>query len=282
MKKIVITADSPADIPEDYANKNNIKIIPFIISIEGKEYLDGIDIDVDTMYRFYYDKEILPMTAAPSPADYHNLFNQYDEDYEIIHFSMSSSMSSAYQNAKLAANAFDNVHIIDSGHISSGIAIMVYNTQQMIDEKRPLIEVLEEARNMRYKVDISFVVGQTEFLKAGGRVSTLVAVGVNALNIKPSIVALPDEGSLTVGKKYRGQLGHAFTKYVKDKLKDLNNINENVIYITHSGVDQDIVDSLYDMVKNLNYFKEIKVTRAGNTISSHCGPDSLGIIYLNK
>lgn len=283
MKKIIVSAESTSDLPKDLVEKYNIEIVPLHINLDGKNYKDGIDISPELIFEKYEEKKVLPITSAPNVADFLEVFNKYPkEDYEIIHFSIGRGISSSYQNAVLASSNLDNVHVIDSGNLSSGFGFLVLESIDMIKDNKSVDEIVDRIEQIKDKISTSFVIDNLTFLKEGGRCTSLQAIGANILSIRPCIEVSSEDGTMKVGKKYRGHMDHALLKYSKERLQNLEAIEPKRIFITHSKLKNLDISPVVDFVKNLNYFDEIIVNQAGCSITTHCGVNTLGLIFQEK
>ncbi|MBO5199705.1 MAG: DegV family protein [Clostridia bacterium] len=280
-KKVLITRDSTSDIPDDILEKLNIKTIPLGITLDNKLYHDGVDIDPDFIYKYHEEHGVLPKTSAANIADMVDFFKPFvDEGYAIVHFTISSSMSSTYQNSLLAAEDFEDVYVVDTANLSTGEALIIMRAAEMAQEGKSAKEIYEASVALTPYIDASFVIDSLEYLHKGGRCSTLAALGANLLKLKPCIEVT--EGSMGVGKKYRGKYIQTLREYVAERLTDYSDIELDRVFVTHAGCDPEVVDEVYRLVKETAPFKEIIVSRAGCTISSHCGANTLGVLYIRK
>ena len=280
-KKVLITRDSTSDIPVDILEKLNIKTIPLGITLDNKLYHDGVDIDPDFIYKYHEEHGVLPKTSAANIADMVDFFKPFvDEGYAIVHFTISSTMSSTYQNSLLAAEDFEDVYVVDTANLSTGEALIIMRAAEMAQEGKSAKEIYEASVALTPYIDASFVIDSLEYLHKGGRCSTLAALGANLLKLKPCIEVT--EGSMGVGKKYRGKYIQTLREYVTERLTDYSDIELDRVFITHAGCDPEVVDEVYRLVKETAPFKEIIVSRAGCTVSSHCGANTLGVLYIRK
>lgn len=281
MKKIILSSDSTSDLGDKLIQLHNIHIIPLYINLDGKEYRDGVDINPDMIYEYHDNHGVLPTTAAPNVKDYLDHFKKWDKnEYDIIHFTIGSSLSSSYQNAAIVAEELGNVYVIDSYNLSTGIAILILEAAKLRDEGLPANEIFNRVCDLRNKVNTSFVVDSLLYLKEGGRVSALQAMGANLLNIKPSIIVRNDNhGAMDVGPKYRGNTLKVLQKYVNELFDNSDDIDEEVAFITHSGSTDENLEFVKNEVAKYKNFKNIYITRAGCTVSSHCGYNTIGVIY---
>lgn len=283
MHKVILSADSTCDLDEKMINQYSIQIQPLHVTLAGEDFRDGIDIKPDDIYRTYEKEGILPQTSAPNIAKYITHFKKWtDQGYEVIHISLGSALSSAYQNSCLAAEEVGNVHIVDSGNLSTGMGLLVVEAAERIASGMSAKEIREEITELKLKVNTSFVIDKLTYLHEGGRCTSLEAFSANVLNIKPSIEVDNKSGNMNVGKKYRGSMKKVLKRYALDRLLKQGEIVTDKIFITHSGTDSENIELLKDIIEENASFKEVHISRAGCTISSHCGPNTLGLIYLSK
>ncbi len=280
-KKVLITRDSTSDLPPELVEKYNIKTIPLIVNLGDKSYRDSVDITPDDVYKYHEEHGILPKTAAVNVDDMINFFKPFvDEGYSIIHFTISSTMSSTYQNSCIAADEFEDVYVVDTKNLSTGEGLLVLKAVEWANEGLSAKEIYDKLSALIPLVDASFVIDSLEYLHKGGRCSALAAFGANVLKLKPCIEV--KDGSMGVSKKYRGKYAETLKQYVADRLTDYSNIDLDRVFITHAGCDDEIVNQVVSQVKETAPFKELIVSRAGCTISSHCGQNTLGVIYIRK
>ena len=203
-----------------------------------------------------------------------------DEGKAVIHFTISSEMSSTYNNSRMAAEEFENVYVIDTKNLSTGGGLLVVAAAEMAAKGMEPKAIIEEIENLIPKVDASFVIDSLEYLHKGGRCSALAMLGANLLKLKPCIEV--KNGTMGVGKKYRGKFSDVLKTYTEERIGDGNGINLDRVFVTHAGCDSEIIDSIVAKVKELAPFKEVFVTRAGCTISSHCGKNTLGVLFVRN
>lgn len=281
--KIIITADSTADLSSELIEKYNIVIIPLHIVFGDKSYDDLVNITPDEIYANFDKNGTLPTTSAINCQEYIDKFKPYvDDGYEIVHISIGSALSTSHNQCCMAAQELGNVYPVDSCSLSTGSGLLAIEAAKRVDKGMAAKDIAKEIQALASKVHADFVVDKLTYLRAGGRCSALAALGANLLGIRPRIDVNNADGSMSVGKKYRGKLDKVIDTYTQERLSDLNSIEKDRIFITHSGIDKEIVDSLYEAIKSKNYFDEILITRAGCTVSSHCGPGTLGVLYINK
>lgn len=280
--KIKICSDSTCDLSTGLIQKYNISVLPLYVMKDDEEHRDGVDITPDDIYAFTSETGRLCTTAAISVQDYIDFFTEQLTDYdELVHFHISSDMSSCYQNACIAASELDKkVYSIDARNLSTGIGQLVLAAAEMAQAGATGEEIAEAMNAKREKLDVSFVVDTLVYLHKGGRCSAVAALGANLLSLKPCIEV--KDGAMGVGKKYRGSMEKCLTQYVRDRLAGRDDVDTGRIFITHSGVTPDLIETVRDEVLKYQNFEEILITRAGSTISSHCGPGTLGILFLTK
>ena len=280
-EKIIITSDSTTDLSPELLDRYNIKLMRLGVSLNDKNYTDGLDINPEMIYENYEKNKSLPKTAAPNLAECTAFFQQYvDQGYSIVHFTISSEMSSTYQNSVIAAEDFENVHVVDSRNLSTGGGLLVIRAAEMAAQGRPSREIAEECRRLAPYVDASFVIDSLEFLYKGGRCSAVAMLGANLMNFKPCIVV--KDGKMSVGKKYRGRFDVVLQKYIADRIGDASDIEKDHIFVTHAGCDEAVVHACVEKVRSYGCFKEIHLTRAGCTVSSHCGRNTLGVLFIRN
>ena len=280
--KIILSADSTCDLGDFLKEKYNVHYYPFHIIVDVKQYQDGVDITPDDIYRIYYEKNTLPKTAAIGSGEYISHFKQFvDQGYEVIHINLGSALSCAYQNCCIAAEEIGNVYPVNSCNLSCGVGLLVIKAAEMIESGMSAKDIQNEIKNLTSKVHSSFVLDTLEFLRAGGRCSALTSFGAGLFKIKPCIEVDNTSGSMRVGKKYRGDLLKVISNYADNILSSVENMSSERIFLVHSGISKEILDMAYDKISKTNYFKEIHITKASCTISSHCGPNTLGIMYMS-
>ena len=281
---IKISCDSTADLSPELYERYNIAKLPLYINIAGREYMDGVDLTSEELFKLVDETGELPSTAAQSIDDflkYLGGIREKNPGAEIIHFTISSAFSTTYNVACLAARELEGVYIIDSRNLSSGIGQSVIEACEMAArgmEAAEIKRVIEE--EIIPKVDTSFTLDTLKYMAKGGRCSTVAALGANLLQLKPCIEVV--DGAMRVGKKYKGKYGRVVRQYVCDRLADIENIRPDRIFITSCHCSKEYIDAAYEEVSKLNYFKEILITEAACTVSSHCGPNTLGVLFIRK
>ena len=281
MSNIRITCDSTCDLTASLYETYRAQPVPLGVSLGDDFRRDGVDIKPQDIYAFAAATGSLPKTSAISVGEYEELFRSLTAQGDpVIHINLSSELSASHQNACLAAQMVGNVYVVDSRNLSSGSGHLVLIARELADAgKSPeeIVAALEEARD---KLDVSFVLQTLEYLHMGGRCSGVAAFGANLMKLRPEIEVIG--GKMQVGRKYRGTMEKTILAYIRGRLEGRTDIDCGRIFITHSGVPQDIEDKAVALVKELQPFREVLVTSAGCTISSHCGPNCLGVLFLRK
>ena len=280
MSKVKIISDSTCDLSEELLIQYDIAVLPHPIVRDGELLQDNVSITPDDIYAHYERTGRLCTTSAPNAYDYEQFWRPWlDEGYEIVHFIISSEMSTAYNQAVLAAEETGHVYPVDSRSLSTGIGLLVLEACDLRDQGFAAEEIAARVREDSAKCQASFLVDVIEYLWKGGRCSSVAAIGANLLKLKPRIDV--QNGKMLSTKKYRGKTTKCFAAYADDLLKGKDNIRQNRIFITHSGIDEDIIQLVQDKIRQWQPGVEhIYVTRAGGTISCHCGPGTLGILYM--
>ncbi len=278
---IRISADSTCDLSPEQLSRYDIGIIPLYISLGDESMKDGVEITAQTIFDYVSKTGQLPKTAAPSVADYLDFFRerQTSPNDILIHFTISSKFSSSYQNACIAAAEFENVTVIDSQNLSTGHGHAVMEAAVMKERGAPAEDIVKHVKEIIPKIRASFVLDRLDYLYKGGRCSGVAALGANLLKLKPCIEVV--DGEMKVGKKYRGTIDKVLPLYTADKLTG-KKMKKDLIFITHTGCSKEIVESVRNKVKELYAFDEIVETVAGSTITSHCGQNTLGVLYIEE
>ena len=281
---IRIVADSTCDLSKELIDKYNIQIVPLHIFLGEKEFLDGIEITPDEIYAWANANEDTPKTSAVGFEETAEIVKQLigTED-EMIAFTISGKMSTTANVFRLVAEELeleDKVSVIDAGNLSTGTSLMILKAADMVKAGKTRAEICQAVEELKDKVRASFVVDTLTYLHRGGRCSSVAALAGGVLKLHPKIVVA--NGSMSANKKYRGKMEKAIMDYVKDMEEELKTADSERVFVTHSGCEQEIIDNVCTYLKKLNCFDEILVTRAGGVISSHCGPGTLGVLYLKK
>ncbi len=278
---IKITADSTCDLSAEQLRQHNIDLFPMSITMGSQCLRDGIDVTPDDIYSHVDAGGDICTTSALNIADYTDRFSAFSKDYDaVIHINISAEFSSCYQNAVLAAQEFDNVYVVDSRNLSTGHGHVVLRAAELAESGMAAEDIVKELNAFTHKVDASFILSRLDYMKKGGRCSSVVALGANLLHLRPCIEVVG--GSMQVGRKYRGAYDKCVDQYVRDRLAHPENLDLSRIFITHSGVSDSALEAARRAVEDCAHFQEILVTRAGCTVSSHCGPGTLGVLFIRK
>ncbi len=278
---IKITADSTCDLSSQQLQLHNITLIPLYVNIGDKCLRDVYDTTPDDIYAHVSSGGSACSTAAVNIADYEDYFGRFSKEYDaVIHLNLSSELSSSHQNARLAANEFDNVYVVDSRNLSTGHGLVALRCADLAEKGMDAASIIADLEQYITKLDASFILDQLEYLRKGGRCSSVAALGANLLSLKPCIEV--KDGSMGVGKKYRGTYQKCVDRYIRERLANSDELDLTRIFITHSGLDDDTLRLAQDLVKECADFNEVVITRAGCTISCHCGPGALGVLFAKK
>lgn len=278
---VVITSDSTTDLSKELRERYNVTVMPLKITLGDKTYTDGVDINPDDIYAHHDKTGELPKTAATNVGDCIDFFKPFCEAGKtVIHFTISSDMSSTYNNACIAAEEVGNVYVIDTKNLSTGGGLLVVAAAEMIANGLSAEETVQKTRALVPCVDASFVIDSLEYLYKGGRCSAVAMFGANLLKLKPCIQV--KEGKMDVAKKYRGKFSEVAKQYVSEKISDYSDIDLDRVFVTHAGCDPELMNELVELVKSKAPFKEVFLTRAGCTVSSHCGANTLGVLFIRK
>lgn len=280
MTKII--SDSTCDLSGELLDKYDISIIPLHIILDTDEYSDGVNISPEKIYEWSDENKTTPKTSAASIQEAVDIIKPYtDMGTEVVCFSISSSMSTSGNVMRMAAEvlgAENLVKIIDSQNLSTGVGLLVIKAAIMAQQGKSAAEIVKEIEQERANVRASFVVDTLTYLYRGGRCNAVAALAGGVLKLHPMIVV--KDGKMDVARKYRGKIDHVIMSYVKDMEKDLKNAEKDRVFITHSGCNAETVNAVREYLLELNVFDEILETRAGGVVSSHCGPGTLGVLYI--
>lgn len=280
-KQIVISSDSTCDLSRELIDRYNIRILPMGVTLGDNSYRDGVDITPNDLYAYVEKTGQLPKTSAINMAENADYFEELTRDGSaVIHFTISASMSATYNNARMAAEDFEDVYVVDAKNLSTGSGLLVLAAAEMAQQGLEAKEIAQKVLELADYVDASFVVDNLEYLAKGGRCSAVAAFGANLLQLKPCISV--KNGAMGVSKKYRGKFEKVLPTYVAEKLANGDDIDLERVFVTHAGCDPQLVESIVELVKNTLPFKEVLVTRAGCTVSSHCGANTLGVLFVRK
>ncbi|MCR5429454.1 MAG: DegV family protein [Lachnospiraceae bacterium] len=275
-----ILADSTCDLSKELTERYSITIIPLYVRLGDDEYLDGINITPAELYKWSDEHGQTPKTAAPGIEDISKLLDPAGSDEYVI-FTISSSMSASFNNARLAAESMemsDRVHVIDSENLSTGIGLQVIRAAELAAAGKNAAEIVSEIESIKGKVRASFVIDTLVYLHRGGRCSGLAALFGSVLKLHPRIAVTG--GAMHPEQKYRGSSRKYVLEYVKDMEPELKKARKDRVFITHSPCDRAVVESVRSYLESLGHFDEILETDAGSVIASHCGPGTLGVLFI--
>ena len=279
--KYKILSDSTCDLSPDLVRRYDIGILPLIVVKADQEYLDGQTITPKDIFDHVAAGGSLCSPAARSVATYQEAFARYAGEYDgVVHINISSDFSSSYQNACIAAQDFDNVRVVDSRNLSTGQGLVVLKACELAKSAQSVDQLKAELDAFTPRVEASFVLDKLEYMVKGGRCSSAAALGANLLNLKPSIEV--KDGKMSVVKKYRGKYDRCLQNYVKDRLENREDIDRGTLFITHTPVSDECLEAVREAVKECGRFDNIYETEAGCTVSCHCGPGTLGVLFVRK
>ena len=277
---VKIISDSTCDLSKDLLEKYDIAIAPLTVTLGERSGHDGTEINPDDIYEFVSTTGQLPKSSAVSLGEYEDLFKYWrDQGFEVVHFNISAKFSVSHQNACTAAQNIGGVEVVDSENLSTGQGLIVLHGAELAREGKSASEIAEACRNLAKQVEASFVIDTTDYLHKGGRCSSLANLSASLLRLKPCIEV--QNGAMHPGKKYHHSIKHAIHSYIEDRLKGRQDIEQKRIFITHTRIDPAIVDDVREMIhKYCPDMQEIIETTAGATSTTHCGPGTLGILFV--
>jgi len=280
--RIKITADSTCDLPQDIIDRYNIGITPLYIMKEEIAYKDRIDITVNDIFEYVESGAGMTRSSAINVSEYQEYFTQWLKEYDaIIHINISCHFSVCNQNARLAAEDYENVYVVDSMNLSTGSGHIVMDAAILAENGMTPERIVVELELLKHKVNASFVIGTLKYLYKGGRCSGLAALGANLLKLNPCIEVV--DGKMDVGKKYRGSFEKIILQYVDDKLSNIGDIDTRRIFVTYPPtMSSDLIEKVVERINSLAVFDEIICCDAGCVISNHCGPICVGILFYRK
>ena len=278
---IKILSDSTCDLSQQLLQENNISLVPLTVIKDGKEFKDGVTITPAEIFAHVAAGGDLCSTSANSVGEYSDMFAQYADQYDgVLHITIGSGFSSCYQNACIAASDFENVKVVDSMNLSTGQGLVVLEACRLAKECATLEELHEKVQAFTAKVEASFLVDKLTYLAKGGRCSAVAALGANLLNLKPQIDV--KDGKMGVSKKFRGKYGKCLANYVQEKLADRDDIRRDILFVTKTSVSEEEYAEVMAAVKQYGHFETVYETFAGCTVSCHCGPGTLGVLFVRK
>ncbi|MBQ6173705.1 MAG: DegV family protein [Clostridia bacterium] len=280
---IRILSDSTCDLSPELVARYRIDIMPLTVVLGEEEFTDGVDITPNEIFAWSDRTRQTPKTAVFSVQQVKDRFREYlNNGDELICFSISETMSSSGQVMRMAAkdlHAEDRIHVIDSQNLSTGIGLLILRAADLLAEGKTAAETVQAVEALRNKVRSSFVIDTMTYLHRGGRCSGLVALMGNALRIHPKIVV--DGGKMRPDSKYRGSMKRVLSRYTEDLIPAMQHADKARVFVTHSTCEPELVEGVIADVKALHHFDEILETTAGSVVSSHCGPATLGILFVD-
>ena len=278
---IKILSDSTCDLHQEVLDKYNITLAPLSVIKNGEQFVDGVNISPAEIFAHVASGGDLCSTAAINIGEYVDLFEKYAHDYDgVIHINISSEFSSCHQNARLAAEDFDNVRVIDSRNLSTGQSLVVLEACKLAQICDNLDEIAEKLNSFTEKVEASFLLDRLDYMVKGGRCSAAAALGANLLNLKPCIEV--KNGKMGVVKKYRGNYAKCLANYVKDRLSGREDLDKTTLFVTRTPVTDECLSAVEEAVSQYNDFETTYWSMAGCTVSCHCGPGTLGLLFVRK
>ena len=278
---IKILSDSTCDLPQEVLEKFNITMIPLTVIKGGQQFIDGVDIVPADIFAHVANGGDLCSTTAVNIGEYADYFAKYANDYDaVVHINISAEFSSCYQNACLAAEDFENVRVVDSRNLSTGQGLVVLKACELAKTCTDLDDLVDQLRTFTEKVEASFLLDRLEYMVKGGRCSAAAALGANLLNLKPCIEV--KNGKMSVVKKYRGNYAKCLSTYVKDRLSEREDLDKGTLFVTRTPIAEDCFNAVKDAVSQYNDFETTYWNEAGCTVSCHCGPGTLGVLFVRK
>lgn len=279
--KIKILSDSTCDLSKELLEKYDITLVPLTVIKDGQAYVDGITLTPQEIFDHVAAGGELCSTTATNVGEYTEWFEKFSGDYDgVVHINIGSNFSSCFQNACLAAEEFDNVRVIDSQNLSTGQGLVVLKACELAKTCTDLDQLQLQLQEFTEKVEASFLLDQLKYMVKGGRCSAVAALGANLLNLKPCIEV--KNGKMGVVKKYRGNYAKSLAAYVKDRLADRDDLDRGTLFVTRTPVTDECLEAVKQAVDTYADFENIYWTKAGCTVSCHCGPGTLGVLFVRK
>ncbi|MDE7454260.1 MAG: DegV family protein [Clostridia bacterium] len=279
--KIKICADSTCDLSAELIAKYNVGIMPLHVALGDDDRLDGVTIQPQDIYAYYAQNKKLPRSGARSAEEYKEFFNSFlDEGYDaVVHFDISGDMSGSFDNATVASKEFTNIYVVDSRNLSTGTGLLVLDACDMANQGKTPQQIVERANKRVPAVRASFIIDKLEFLYKGGRCSSLAYLGANLLGINPVIEV--KDGRMGIGAKPIGRYVRCVEKYAEWVRKQCTTPSKTRCFVTHTQMDDGLTEKVIDIVRSWGVFNEILDTTAGCTVTTHCGSNTIGILFIN-
>ncbi len=284
IKKIILSADSSCDLGDELKNRYDVHYTRFHILLDERSYIDGVNLSANDIFSTYQQKRCLPKTAAISVSEYYEHFKRWtDQGFEVVHINLSSAVSSTHQNCCIAASDLDGVYPVDSKNLTTGMGLLVIEAAKRIEQGLSAKEIQSEITALADKVQTGFVLDTLEFLCAGGRCSVLAAMGANVFKLKPYLEVNTATGTMSLVKKYRGTLDKVLIQFIDEKLANAaSNVDTERVFIPSTMQSPELVETVRRHVIELGLFKEVHVAEVSCSIAAHCGPNALGLVFLQK
>lgn len=279
--RIYISSDSTCDLSTQLIRENNIYIKPLIVNRGDESFRDGVDITPEMIYAHVAAGNPLCTTSAVPVGEYEEYFRELRKECDaLIHINLGSGFSSCYQNACIAAGEVSGVYVVDSRNLSTGQGHVVLEACRLAKVETDPKELCRKLNDFARRVDASFLLDRLDYMVKGGRCSMVKALGANLLRLKPCIEVINNK--MEIGKKFRGSYAKSIENYVRERLANTENIEKHEIFVTHTKVDDSIVNIVKNTVDECCDFAHVYETTAGCTITCHCGEGCLGILYVRK
>ena len=280
-KPVVITSDSTCDLSPELLERFHIKIAPLTITLGEDTFLDGQGFTPADMYARYRADGTLPMTSAVGYQEFVEFFTQFtNAGYEVVHMDISSELSATYSNARLAAQELEGVYPIDTRALSGSVALMAIEGAECRDKGMSAADIAAHLEEVKEKLNTSFVLDTLEFMWKGGRCTGFTAMGANVLKLKPALEM--KDGKLVVYKKYRGNINNVYKQYLKERLTGKKVRPEHVFVIESGEIEPEVAEEIVALVQELTGAKEVHHGLAGCTITTHCGPKTMGVLFIEE
>jgi DegV family protein with EDD domain len=279
--RIKILSDSTCDLSKALLEENDITVVPLTVIKNDEQFKDGVSITPDVIFEHVANGGSLCTTSANSVGEYADWFKKYAPEYDgVIHINIGSGFSSCYQNACLAAEDYPNVRVVDSMNLSTGQGLVVLEAARLAKEATDLDALADAIREFTTRVEASFLLSRLDYMVKGGRCSSAAALGANLLNLKPCIEV--KNGKMAVVKKYRGNFEKCLPMYVKERLADREDVDRGTLFVTKTPVSDEAYAAVMKAVDEYGNFQNTYETDAGCTVSCHCGPGTLGVLFVRK
>ena len=279
--KFKIISDSTCDLTKDFVEKYNITIIPLTVIKDSEPFRDGVDITPADIFAHVAAGGNLCSTTAINVGEYGEIFETYSKEYDgVLLINIGSGFSCCYQNACLAAEEFENVRVLDSKNLSTGQGLIVLKACELANECESIDELYEKTRAYVEKVESSFLLDQLQYMVKGGRCSSAAALGANLLNLKPCIEV--KDGKMGVVKKYRGNYAKSLASYIKERLDGRDDLDRDTLFVTMTPISDECREAVKAAIESYANFSNIYWCEAGSTVSCHCGPGTLGVLFIRK